>query len=185
MIQKQIHPVGLHPEQMQIIQEIRDSSADTNGSSISETPSYTDPSASEFGDGQDNNSFNSGDNNDTPQLSPTPTPVLDDHTSCFDPYYKKGDPNFTDGNEPFYQKLNGESIPFTGTGKKDDPYVFLCSSAKGKVTVTGSFFNKLAGYGPDGTRSFMKADTGISWNSMKMIRLQIMRTERNPVQDII
>ena len=63
-----------------------DSSADTNGSSISETPSYTDPSASEFGDGQDNNSFNSGDNNDTPQLSPTPTPVLDDHTSCFDPY---------------------------------------------------------------------------------------------------
>lgn len=67
---------------------------------------------------QDNNSFNSGDNNDTPQLSPTPTPVLDDHTSCFDPYYKKGDPNFTDGNEPFYQKLNGESIPFTGTGKK-------------------------------------------------------------------
>ena len=35
-----------------------DSSADTNGSSISETPSYTDPSASEFGDGQDNNSFN-------------------------------------------------------------------------------------------------------------------------------
>lgn len=129
-----------------------DSSADTNGSSISETPSYTDPSASEFGDGQDNNSFNSGDNNDTPQLSPTPTPVLDDHTSCFDPYYKKGDPNFTDGNEPFYQKLNGESIPFTGTGKKDDPYVFLCSSAKGKVTVTGSFFNKLAGYSPDGTR---------------------------------
>lgn len=101
---------------------------------------------------QDNNSFNSGDNNDTPQLSPTPTPVLDDHTSCFDPYYKKGDPNFTDGNEPFYQKLNGESIPFTGTGKKDDPYVFLCSSAKGKVTVTGSFFNKLAGYSPDGTR---------------------------------
>ena len=84
--------------------------------------------------------------------SPTPTPVLDDHTNYFDPYYIKGDPNITDGNEPFYQKLDGESIPFTGSGTEEDPYVFLCSSAKEKVTVMGSFFNRLAGYSSDGTK---------------------------------
>lgn len=116
-----------------------------------DTPSYTDPSASDFEDGSNKNSFNSG-TNDSPVPSPTPTPVLDDHTNYFDPYYIKGDPNITDGNEPFYQKLDGESIPFTGSGTQDDPYVFLCSSAKEKVTVMGSFFNRLAGYSPDGTK---------------------------------
>lgn len=114
-------------------------------------PSYTDPSASDFEDGSNKNSFNSG-TNDSPVPSPTPTPVLDDHTNYFDPYYIKGDPNITDGNEPFYQKLDGESIPFTGSGTKEDPYVFLCSSAKEKVTVMGSFFNRLAGYSSDGTK---------------------------------
>ncbi len=123
----------------------------TDSESINESPSYTDPSASEFGDGENNNSFNSG-GDDTPQLSPTPTPVVDDHITSFDPYYTKGDPNITDGNEPFYQKLDENSIPFTGSGTQNDPYVFLCSSAKGKVTVTGGFFNKLAGYSPDGTK---------------------------------
>lgn len=116
-----------------------------------DTPSYTDSSANDFGDGQNKNSFNSG-SDDAPQPSLTPTPALDDHTNYFDPYYKKGDPNITDGNEPFYQKLDGESIPFTGKGTEDDPYIFLCSSAKEKVTVMGSFFNKLAGYSPDGTK---------------------------------
>ena len=114
-------------------------------------PSYTDPSASDFEDGSNKNSFNSG-TNDSPVPSPTPTPVLDDHTNYFDPYYIKGDPNITDGIEPFYQKLDGESIPFTGSGTKEDPYVFLCSSAKEKVTVMGSFFNRLAGYSSDGTK---------------------------------
>ena len=114
-------------------------------------PSYTDPSASDFEDGSNKNSFNSG-TNDSPVPSPTPTPVLDDHTNYFDPYYIKGDPNITDGNEPFYQKLDGESIPFTGSGTEEDPYVFLCSSAKEKVTVMGSFFNRLAGYSSDGTK---------------------------------
>ena len=87
-----------------------------------------------------------------PELSPTPTPALDDHTTYFDPYYRKGDPNITDGGEPFYQKLDADSVPFTGSGTEDDPYVYLCSSAKEKVTVMGSFFNKLAGYSPDGTK---------------------------------
>lgn len=114
------------------------------------SPAYTDPSANGFSDGK-NTDFDPG-KNDTSEPSPTPTPVLDDNTTYFNPYYTKGDPNITDGDEPFYQKLGADSIPFTGTGTEDDPYVYLCSSAKEKVTVMGSFFNKLAGYSNDGTK---------------------------------
>ena len=119
-------------------------------SADNDIPVYTDPSANGFSDGEKDD-FNSG-KNDMPELSPTPTPALDDHTTYFDPYYRKGDPNITDGDEPFYQKLDADSVPFTGSGTEDDPYVYLCSSAKEKVTVMGSFFNKLAGYSPDGTK---------------------------------
>ena len=119
-------------------------------SADNDIPVYSDPSANGFSDGEKDD-FNSG-KNDTPELSPTPTPTLDDRTTYFDPYYRKGDPNITDGDEPFYQKLDADSVPFTGSGTEDDPYVYLCSSAKEKVTVMGSFFNKLAGYSPDGTK---------------------------------
>lgn len=128
-----------------------DNTSDTTETdNTTNAPVYTDPSANDFGDGSDD-SFNPG-KDDTPELSPTPTPSLDDNTTYFDPYYQKGDPNITDGDEPFYQKLDANSIPFTGSGTKDDPYVYLCSSAKEKVTVMGSFFNKLAGYSADGTK---------------------------------
>ena len=50
-------------------------------------PVYTDPSANGFSDGEKDD-FNSG-KNDMPELSPTPTPALDDHTTYFDPYYRK------------------------------------------------------------------------------------------------
>ena len=127
-----------------------DESSDTT--SVNDTPAYADPSANEFGDGNNDNSFEPG-NADTPEVSPTPTPVLDDRTTYFDPYYRKGDPNITDGDEPFYQELDADSVSFTGSGTEDDPYVYLCSSAKEKVIVMGSFFNKLAGYSPDGTKA--------------------------------
>lgn len=100
--------------------------------SINDTPAYGDSSASDFGDGTEN-SFD-----DSSQLTPTPTPTIDQ--------------NMTDGEEPFYQKLDGKTIPYTGTGTEEDPYIFLCSSAKEKVTVTGGFFNKMAGYSEDGTQ---------------------------------
>ena len=119
-------------------------------SADNDIPVYSDPSANGFSDGEKDD-FNSG-KNDTPELSPTPTPTLDDRTTYFDPYYRKGDPNITAGDEPFYPKLDADSVPFTGSGTEDDPYVYLCSSAKEKVTVMGSFFNKLAGYSPDGTK---------------------------------
>lgn len=59
-----------------------------------------------------------------------------------------------DGEPVFYQKLDGNTEPFTGTGTEEDPYVFLCSSAKGKVEVTGAFLNKMAGFLEDGTKEF-------------------------------
>ena len=128
--------------------------ADSAEGIIRDTPNYADPSASDFADGtKDDFSGGTSDGNiEAPELTPTPTPVLDDNTTYFNPYYTKGDPNITDGNEPFYEKLDANSIPFTGSGTQEDPYVYLCSSTKEKVTVMGSFFNKLAGYSPDGTK---------------------------------
>ena len=88
-------------------------------------PVYTDPSANGFSDGEKDD-FNSG-KNDMPELSPTPTPALDDHTTYFDPYYRKGDPNITDGDEPFYQKLDADSVPFTGSG-----HMYICVAVQKK-----------------------------------------------------
>lgn len=95
--------------------------------------------------------FDSGEN-DAPKPSPTPTPVLDEDTDYFDPYTTEGIPGISDGEAPFYEKLDENTEPFTGSGTEEDPFVFLCSQATGKVTVTGSFFNKMAGYSADGTR---------------------------------
>lgn len=58
---------------------------------------------------------------------------------------------FVDGDEPFYQTLDYDTEPFMGEGTQENPYLYLCSSAKGKVTVTGAFLNKMAGYNADGT----------------------------------
>ena len=74
---------------------------------------------------------------------PTPTPVP------VDPADING---LTDGEEEFYQQLDYQSKPFTGTGTEEDPFVFLCSGAKGQVRVLGSFFNKMAGRSEDGSK---------------------------------
>lgn len=62
--------------------------------------------------------------------------------------------DFTDGNPMFYQVLDGDIEPFEGSGTEEDPYVFLCSGAKGYVIVKGSFLNKMAGFHADGTKDF-------------------------------
>lgn len=132
----------------------QDGEEDTNEDNIQEPdidtlfegPSYTDPSADDFGDGGNSSSFNPG-VTEIPQI--TSDPDFDDNTDSF---FTKEDSNMTDGHELFYEKLDSESIPFTGAGTKEDPYVFLCSSARGEVTAMGSFFNRLAGYSTDGTR---------------------------------
>lgn len=124
---------------------------------VPEGPSYQDPSAGDFSsgesltDGEKDNDFESGED-DAPKPSPTPTPSLDDDTGFYDPYYKEGIPGITDGEAPFYQKLEGTTQPFAGKGTEEEPYIFLCSSTKGKITAMGSFFNKMAGYSEDGTK---------------------------------
>lgn len=42
--------------------------------------------------------------------------------------------NITDGDEPFYQKLDADSVPFTGSGTEDDPYVYCAAVQKRKFT---------------------------------------------------
>ncbi len=120
-------------------------------------PSFQDPSASDFTDGGAD--WNSG-TDDTPTVSPTPTPTLGPN-ELPDPDSKESEiTGITDGEAQFYQKLDYKSEPFTGTGTEEDPYVFLVSSAKGKVTVMGSFFNRMAGYSEDGTKVVQE---GGSW----------------------
>lgn len=120
-------------------------------------PSFQDPSASDFTDGGAD--WNSG-TDDTPTVSPTPTPTLEPN-ELPDPNFTEPEiPGITDGEPQFYQKLDYKSEPFTGTGTEENPYVFLVSSAKGKVTVMGSFFNRMAGYSEDGTKVVQE---GGSW----------------------
>ncbi len=83
----------------------------------------------------------SGSSSVTPDVTPAPVTI--------DPADLGG---LTDGEEEFYQELNYQSKPFTGTGTKEDPFVFLCSQAKGEVRVLGSFFNKMSGRSEDGSK---------------------------------
>lgn len=77
---------------------------------------------------------------------------ISDDIESIDPVPVPEENDITDGTPEFYQKLDGNTEPFTGTGTEEDPYVFLCSSAKGMVIATGDFLNKMAGFKPDGTR---------------------------------
>ena len=92
-------------------------------------------------DDDQNNNFESGDDDNNQQD--------EDDTGDEENEQNK---ELTDGNPMFYQVLERETEPYAGTGTKDDPFVFLCSSAKGYVTAKGSFLNKMAGYEPDGTK---------------------------------
>ena len=121
-------------------------------------PSYQDPAVDDITDGETPD-LNAGDDS-TPSVSPTPTPTLGPNELPDPNATEEEIPGITDGEPQFYQKLDYTSQPFTGTGTEDDPYVFLVSSAKGKVTVMGSFFNRMAGYSEDGTKVVQK---GGSW----------------------
>ncbi len=138
-----------------------DQSSDNNVTDDSDDatagPSFQDPSASDFSDGDAD--WNSG-TDDTLTVSPTPTPTLGPNELPDPDFTEPEIPGITDGEPQFYQKLDYTSEPFTGTGTEEDPYVFLVSSAKGKVTVMGSFFNRMAGYSEDGTKVVQE---GGSW----------------------
>lgn len=94
----------------------------------------------------------------TPQATPTVTPDAEfsddvsDDIEIIDPEPNPEENDITDGKPMFYTKLDENTEPFAGTGTKEDPYIFLCSSAKGSVIATGAFLNKMAGFKPDGTK---------------------------------
>lgn len=50
----------------------------------------------------------------------------------------------------FYRELLSLEDRHSGTGTREDPYVFLCSSENGQVIVRGSFLNEAAGYDAEG-----------------------------------
>lgn len=93
----------------------------------------------------------------------TPEPTIDpsadasgedfsDDVDVIDPNQESETGDLTDGSPVFYQVLDGDTQPYTGSGTQDDPYVFLCSSAKGYVVAKGSFLNKMAAFRADGTK---------------------------------
>lgn len=135
-----------------------DGQSDTEVQQESENPQYQDPTAGDFSSGEGissgdkDNGFDSGVDNDSPRPSPTPTPQLPDWIDYYDPYYTDGIAGITDGEYEFYERLDSSSLSLTGKGTKEDPFIFLCSSKKGAVSVQGSFFNKMAGYSEDGSR---------------------------------
>ena len=135
-----------------------DEDEDSSDDGLIMDPSYQDPAVDDITDGETPD-LNAGDDS-TPSVSPTPTPTLGPNELPDPNATEEEIPGITDGEPQFYQKLDYTSQPFTGTGTEDDPYVFLVSSAKGKVTVMGSFFNRMAGYSGDGTKVVQK---GGSW----------------------
>lgn len=116
----------------------------------------------DFGDGSGSQETPSPVPSVTPSVSPTIPPSdtpdeefsddVSDNIEIIDPEPNEAETDITDGEPEFYLKLDGETVPFTGTGTEEDPYVFLCSSAKGKVIATGAFLNKMAGFQADGTK---------------------------------
>ena len=135
-----------------------DEDEDSSDDGLIMDPSYQDPAVDDITDCETPD-LNAGDDS-TPSVSPTPTPTLGPNELPDPNATEEEIPGITDGEPQFYQKLDYTSQPFTGTGTEDDPYVFLVSSAKGKVTVMGSFFNRMAGYSEDGTKVVQK---GGSW----------------------
>lgn len=89
---------------------------------------------------------------DSPDQIQSAEPESDETVEIFGTEPDAGVEGVFDGDPIFYLKLNSNSEPFAGTGTEEDPYIFLCSNAKGKVIVDGSFFNKMAGYSEDGTK---------------------------------
>lgn len=60
------------------------------------------------------------------------------------------DPVEDENGNLFYKVLTTIEESHSGSGTKEDPYVFLCSSEAGRVIVMGSFLNEAAGYDAEG-----------------------------------
>lgn len=125
-----------------------ESSNDGNGSSADSDGSETGGDQIDITDGDSGDSDNSGDNTDDvfSDDSNDQIEIVDTDEDT------KDVKELTDGNPTFYQVLDSDSRPLTGKGTKKNPYVFLCSSAKGYVIVRGSFLNKMAAFDGNGNK---------------------------------
>ena len=126
--------------------ELSDSTDDTDASEETNADSGT---ASDFYDNSSNDGFSS-EASDSRQGGFISGGISDGSLSGADTTLG-GNNGFVDGEEPFYLTLDFDTEPYQGNGTKEDPYLYLCSSARGKVNVTGAFLNKMAGYNADGT----------------------------------
>lgn len=135
-------------------QEVTGAQPDSGDQGVSGDDSFVD-----FGDG--NQEQITPDPSATPSPEPLPSEAPDEEFTdtpsdndieIIDPEPDSHESDITDGEPEFYQKLDADTVPFTGTGTEEDPFVFLCSSAKGKVVATGGFLNKMAGFKADGTK---------------------------------
>ena len=122
-----------------------------------EDPGYEDPeeqepdmdySGTDSAGGSEDNSFSDGfidSAENLPSQTEEELDSVDDHED-----------GFFNGFPEFYRVLDYDSVPYTGTGTEEDPFVFMVSSSGGKVTARGSFLNKMAGYNEDGTQVLHK-----------------------------
>ena len=155
--------------------DTEEAAADTAGESTQQNQDSTENTGEASGDNTDSSDNSEGDTlvdfedtdpSDSEDTIPSVTPALDDDSTSnpsdgdfsdtveVDSDEEIGGPeDLTDGDPMFYQVLDKDTEPYSGTGTQDDPYVFLCSSAKGYVIAKGSFLNKMAAYEEDGTKT--------------------------------
>ena len=155
--------------------DTEEAAADTAGESMQQDQDSTENTGEVSGENTDSSDNSEGDTlvdfeatdpSDSEDTIPSVTPALDDDSASnpsdgdfsdtveVDSDEEIGGPeDLTDGDPMFYQVLDKDTEPYTGTGTQDDPYVFLCSSAKGYVIAKGSFLNKMAAYEEDGTKT--------------------------------
>lgn len=107
-------------------------------------------------------------------LSPTTTP---------DPDGDNADLDTTPDGEGFYRALGFKAQAYAGTGTKEDPLRFLCSSADGGVIVTGAFLNKMAGYvDEDGSK---KGEEGPFYYRLEFHRDNRLTDPEKPEESLI
>ncbi|MBQ0001025.1 MAG: efflux RND transporter periplasmic adaptor subunit [Clostridiales bacterium] len=98
--------------------------------------------------------------NDQPQTPQEPSgDTSGDDFMDVDDFHEEWEMNPSgEPNEDFYQtdlvfleRLDGTTVPVTGTGTEEDPFIFLCSSEADSIVATGYFLNLMAGYNAQGT----------------------------------
>lgn len=82
-----------------------------------------------------------------------------------------------------YEMLDYESVPYRGSGSKEDPLCFLCTGSDEGVVVKGSFFNKMAGYDEMGVEA--TADGKALWYRLEFHEGDRISDMENPEASLI